>query len=407
MINLLPGNRFLVVSKAAELSSYHSDYLTQLCRKKQLLCRRISKVWFVDFSSLDNYLKQNAKSWIKPYNELSVNFIEIIEDFSGKLSIFIDGIEYINSTQASHISSYNRDYLTQLARSGEIQAKKMGKVWFFSLPSLQKHINMNRAHIKEQIKSIGYKIDSHAIMCRNTLNNSFKVVGKHINHAKYEYEAEQGFEELPLVADKYKKNTPVSINKLSKSARGMKIHNYIPDKKPESNYKTRQLKIKSLLNKVNKGFEYAQQTDMEQVITKSESKHAVKTPIQGEIGHAERKIIAHKSKKFIVGAQKKYNPRFSGSVYNHISIDYSRIDNRESYKITKKRRAGFISLSEKLIGKAPRKQLQEDNVYFNLGFESFTYAISFALIFLSLFFLLLYNLMYYGILDAPVRVISV
>ena len=132
---------FLSVADASRFSGYHSDYLTQMCRKGTLLCRQISKVWFVSLDSIIKYLDLHKKASVLSKESIGDRLVQINESINGNSSFFIKSRKYVDSDTASRFSSYNRDYLTQLARSGDIVAKKAGKVWFFEEDSIYKHMH--------------------------------------------------------------------------------------------------------------------------------------------------------------------------------------------------------------------------------------------------------------------------
>jgi hypothetical protein len=53
--------------------------------------------------------------------------------------ISMDGKEYISSKRASELSGYAQDYIGQLARSGSIDAQRVGGLWHVSMASLQNY----------------------------------------------------------------------------------------------------------------------------------------------------------------------------------------------------------------------------------------------------------------------------
>lgn len=55
--------------------------------------------------------------------------------------IAIGGKTYISSRRASQQSSYAQDYIGQLARSGQIDAHRVGTLWYVSMDSLLSHKN--------------------------------------------------------------------------------------------------------------------------------------------------------------------------------------------------------------------------------------------------------------------------
>ncbi|KKU77037.1 MAG: hypothetical protein UY04_C0064G0003 [Parcubacteria group bacterium GW2011_GWA2_47_7] len=50
--------------------------------------------------------------------------------------IVVDNKKYISSKRAAEISGYAQDYIGQLARSGQIDAQRVGGLWFISMDSL-------------------------------------------------------------------------------------------------------------------------------------------------------------------------------------------------------------------------------------------------------------------------------
>lgn len=53
--------------------------------------------------------------------------------------VVVAGVSYISSKRASEVSGYTQDYIGQLARSGAIDAKRIGGLWHVSLESLNSY----------------------------------------------------------------------------------------------------------------------------------------------------------------------------------------------------------------------------------------------------------------------------
>lgn len=51
----------------------------------------------------------------------------------------LDGISYISSKRASELTGYSQDYIGQLSRSGQIEARRIGGLWFVNIESLRSH----------------------------------------------------------------------------------------------------------------------------------------------------------------------------------------------------------------------------------------------------------------------------
>lgn len=63
--------------------------------------------------------------------------------------VHIDGNEYISSKRASQLSGYTQDYIGQLARSGQIDAKRVGGLWYISSPSLDTYKREADAYVPQ------------------------------------------------------------------------------------------------------------------------------------------------------------------------------------------------------------------------------------------------------------------
>jgi hypothetical protein len=157
----LSHNVFISVNRASELSDYSSDYLSQLCRKKSLYCKQISKLWFINLADLHSHIKKSSKE-IELDKISERDLVELKESLDKETKIYISSEEYLDTETAARLSGYSRDYIGQLARDGELKAKKLGKVWFVSKKSIQEHKrteekrrNKNSEEVQED--SLSYK----------------------------------------------------------------------------------------------------------------------------------------------------------------------------------------------------------------------------------------------------------
>ena len=71
---------------------------------------------------------------------------------SGEISL--DGKEYISSKRASELSGYAQDYIGQLARGGNIDAQRVGGLWYVSMPTLQAYQEHAEAYKPQQPERI-------------------------------------------------------------------------------------------------------------------------------------------------------------------------------------------------------------------------------------------------------------
>ncbi|OGG56717.1 hypothetical protein A3D71_03955 [Candidatus Kaiserbacteria bacterium RIFCSPHIGHO2_02_FULL_55_20] len=65
-------------------------------------------------------------------------------------TMLLEGKEYISSRRASELCGYAQDYIGQLARKGLIDARRVGGLWYVSLPSLQGYKDNAAAYVPQQ-----------------------------------------------------------------------------------------------------------------------------------------------------------------------------------------------------------------------------------------------------------------
>ncbi len=151
MNDLFVGDEKLIsTNRASELTSYSKDYIGQLCREEKVECRRVSGNWYVDEASLKRYQETGIGITPKPAAEsepqeevkkVATHGMKVgnVRDDTFKY----DGVEYIATSRAADITGYAQDYVGQLARDGEVQARKVGRRWFVDKAALLKHKKYN------------------------------------------------------------------------------------------------------------------------------------------------------------------------------------------------------------------------------------------------------------------------
>lgn len=130
-------------TRASELSGYSKDYIGQLCREDKIECRRVSGHWYIDEEGLKDYQENGVSTDIKKKNNTSKSSLGMkignVRDDTFKY----DGKEYIATSRAAAITGYAQDYIGQLARSAELEARKVGRRWFVEKESLINHKKHN------------------------------------------------------------------------------------------------------------------------------------------------------------------------------------------------------------------------------------------------------------------------
>ncbi len=182
---------FFSIDTVAENTDYTQDYLIRLCKNETLDCRKISRVWFVSKESIENYVKEQGNH----AHLNSKDILHISEAPGGDARVFLGDMEYVDVKAAESISRYSRDYLTQMAREGAIDAKKISTAWFLNRKSLLDHKTRN--------------------LSENTKRNH--------KNTKYMYSAEKLEEDIPNIAKKVSKSIETHVSK-SEQEHKLQIH---------------------------------------------------------------------------------------------------------------------------------------------------------------------------------------
>ena len=166
------GEKLISTTRASEISGYSKDYIGQLCREEKLECRRVSGQWYLHEGSLREYQGVGGVGVQTPHFEKGALDEEgqSSEDSSKKSSFSLkvgnvrndtfayDGQEFISTARASEVTGYTQDYVGQLARGGEVIARKVGRRWFVARQSLLNHKKENDAmlaSVQSQASGLG------------------------------------------------------------------------------------------------------------------------------------------------------------------------------------------------------------------------------------------------------------
>lgn len=157
----ISGKKYIASSLAAKNTSYTIDYLGQLCRAGKLDCQQVAGSWFITQDSISDYVGVEIKG------DLENHMHDIQKDSRTKdkkdiratpenKNIIIDGTEYIPSADIAAKTGYTQDYIGQLARSGEIPAKRIGRRWYADLKAVREHKKQKDVLLaKVQTDSVG------------------------------------------------------------------------------------------------------------------------------------------------------------------------------------------------------------------------------------------------------------
>lgn len=142
-------------SRAAQLTTYTQDYIGQLCRDGRIDCKRLAGEWQVRLDTLLAYKARFNPDFGNRVTESSSTSSHTIAE-SHEEVIEEGGRKYIASAVATRLTGYTQDYIGQLARSGVVEGKKVGRKWFIDRQSLLQHKEHNDSLLAAlQAQSVG------------------------------------------------------------------------------------------------------------------------------------------------------------------------------------------------------------------------------------------------------------
>ncbi len=158
-------SKYVTSSRAAQLSGYSQDYVGQLCRGESIECKRVSGEWRINLETLLAYKQRFNPETIesrttRPETELDLDTNDNHQD-----TITEGEDTYISSSIAAKKTGYSQDYIGQLARSGAVPAKKVGRKWFIEQDALQEHKRHNDGLLAAvQADSVGINTSVQSIV---------------------------------------------------------------------------------------------------------------------------------------------------------------------------------------------------------------------------------------------------
>jgi hypothetical protein len=147
----LGGKHYVSSKRAADTSGYARDYIGQLARAGLIDAQRVGGLWYVSMESLGAY-QRNAESQVPNIPpQKQGNDLDTVVNFDGK--------EYVSASRAAKITSYNQDYIGQLARGGKILSRQIGNRWYVERNGLLAHkAEKDRLLASVQAESLGIHI---------------------------------------------------------------------------------------------------------------------------------------------------------------------------------------------------------------------------------------------------------
>ncbi len=139
----LKDDNYITSSRAAQLSGYSQDYVGQLCRGESVECKRVSGEWHVRLDALLAYKQRFSPERVTMAGGSKSSDTLPGTEASHQESITDGDTVYLSSSDAAKRTGYSQDYIGQLARSGAVSAKKVGRKWFIEQSALEQHKQHN------------------------------------------------------------------------------------------------------------------------------------------------------------------------------------------------------------------------------------------------------------------------
>src|SRR3989344_2053381 len=127
----LEGKSYVSAKRASEISGYARDYIGQLARGGLIGAQRVGGLWYVSLDSLTTYQKNaDSLTHVQPQKPPQQDLDSIVS---------FDGKDYVSASKAAKLTSYNQDYVGQLARAGKILSRQIGNRWYVERAGLLAH----------------------------------------------------------------------------------------------------------------------------------------------------------------------------------------------------------------------------------------------------------------------------
>jgi hypothetical protein len=174
---------FFLLSEASKKCSYSQEYLSLLARRGELKAKKINSRWYTSELWLNEYVilhpvtrKGNTKGSITDdkssasfeNNFLNLSFRDLVASFVSKVTSLIrrylniksniynskvsDGDHLISLKDAASCCSYSQEYLSLLARRGDLSASKVNGVWFTKESWLRDYVKSHASERKGNSK---------------------------------------------------------------------------------------------------------------------------------------------------------------------------------------------------------------------------------------------------------------
>lgn len=187
----LSGKRFVSSKRASEETGYTQDYIGQLARGGSIEAQRVGGLWYVALESLQAYRDaENRDEQKSESEEVPVVAHSVHNEF-----VSFDGKDYISASRAAELSGYHQDYVGQLARSGKVLSRQIGKRWYVERSGVLAHKEQKDALLAAvQAQSVGLARPEHPAA------PSMPVLDRERSDAVLTYNPEPHVDLLPRIA---------------------------------------------------------------------------------------------------------------------------------------------------------------------------------------------------------------
>lgn len=177
----IEGVDYISSKRAAEITGYAQDYVGQLARSGKIEARRVGGLWYVIAESILAH-KKVADEFVPEPPVRNQATIVPAEDAS---LVNFDGKTYVSAARAAKLTSYHQDYIGQLARSGKILSKQVGRRWYVDLEALKMHKKEKDSLLAAvQSEAVGIRQGEVSVQSRQEMKDLDQEVGLHYTYFK-------------------------------------------------------------------------------------------------------------------------------------------------------------------------------------------------------------------------------
>lgn len=185
----LSGKRFVSSRRASDETGYTQDYIGQLARGGLIEAQRVGGLWYVTLDSLQMYRDADDRDESRPHADEALAVAHSVHNEF----VSFDGKDYISASRAADLTGYHQDYVGQLARSGKVLSRQIGKRWYVERSGILAHKEQKDALLAAvQAQSVG-------LIHSENVQTATRIPEHEESHTAFTYSTEQHADLLPRI----------------------------------------------------------------------------------------------------------------------------------------------------------------------------------------------------------------